>query len=218
MSETALAWLDSASLRHGNGYGHSFAKPGRYRYALVPALGRHLARMDGFEIEVVKEGVGSGPSQLGIAVSLRDGHLAATPAKAQVPAGTTVFWTAESPSVLPYAVIAEDDSFSSDRLKSRSIFTCLVPHDGICRWIDRHGSGFAGEIRVAGPDASDAAQLAQWQMHLHRPALVTIRGPKVARAQATIGQSLVFVVEKAPGITITDRRLLTGHDDSARGG
>lgn len=195
--------LDSASLRHGDCFGLPMLEPGRYSYAILPAFGRHLAFDYPFEIEVSPAG---SPDQLDIAVGFRDGRLTATPAKARIRPGAMVCWSAEDGSVPGFMVVARGGRFSSDPLSGPSFYSHRFGHDGVYSWIDRHKGAVSGTVTIASPDSCDQRALDKWNKQVQQALVVAIPDAAKTEHRAVVGQPVIFVIDDAVGISITDER------------
>ena len=196
--------LDSASLRYGDCFAVPLRKPGRHRYAIVLGHGRHLAFEHKFEIEVSPRAEPS-DEQIDVAVSLCLGRFAATPSRISVRPGTLVCWTAAGQDVPGFAIVSEDGSFASDPLSGPSVYIHRFLEPGSYKWMDRNGRGPSGTIEVTSPQ-SGRDDLGEWQRHVQQAAVVEVGGRRSAKHRAVVGQPVVFVIDDARGITISDER------------
>lgn len=195
--------LDSASLRHGDCFGLPMQELGRYSYAILPAFGRHLAFDYPFEIEVSPAG---SPDQLDIAVGFRDGRFTATPAEARIRPGTMVCWSAEDGSVPGFMIAARGGRFASDPLSGPSLYSHRFGHEGVYAWIDRHSGAVSGKVIVASSDSCDQRALDKWNKQVQQAIVISIPDAAKAEHRAAIGQAVIFVIDDAAGISITDER------------
>jgi hypothetical protein len=82
--------------------------------------------------------------------------------------------------------------------------------EGEYEWVDAYGSKVGGTVVVRSPECKDKKAQAQWLRALEDGNVVTISGEKVhpPKLQVITGQTVVWAIEKAPGISITDARLV----------
>jgi hypothetical protein len=200
--------LDSASLRYGDCFGMPMQEAGRYAYAILPAFGHHLAFDYPFEVSVSEKAQKRPPAQLDIMVGFRDGRLTATPAKAEVGLGTMICWNAEDETVPGFMVIAKDRSFASDPLSGPSIYSHRFRHQDDYSWIDRHGGPISGKITIVSPDPCDKRGLERWNRQVQQALLVSIPDEAGAELRAVVGQPVIFIIDDAAGISITEERCM----------
>ena len=107
-------------------------------------------------------------------------------------------------------MVGGEKSFASDRMAKECVFTQVFGIPGEYRWVDANGSGLSGTITVIAPPIRDEAGFERWRRHTGEGVLVMIDGAdaKPADVQVLVGQTLFFAVNNAPGITITDARLV----------
>lgn len=196
--------LDSASLRYGDCFAVPFRKAGRHRYAIVPGHGRHLAFEHAFEIEVSPRAEPR-DEQVDVSVRLCEGRLTATPACVSIRPGTLISWTAADRHVPGFAIVADDESFASDPLSGPSVYIHRFLHPGSFKWVDRNGRGPGGTIEVTSPQGGHD-DLAAWQRQVQQAVVVEVSGRGGGATRAVTGQPVVFVIDDARGITITDER------------
>lgn len=200
--------MDSAALRYGDCFGVPMLTPGRYRYAILPAFGQHLAFDYPFEIEVVAAGPGVSQDQVDVRIDLQDGRFAASPPVARVAVGAAVCWMAGADGMPAFAVMASDQSFASDPLTAPSFYSHRFRQEGELRWADRHGSSVSGSFLVTSPDPNDARAYEKWNRQMQSAVMVEIPKLRKTNRSAVIGQAVVFIFDEVAGISITDERVL----------
>jgi len=206
--------LDSRFLQYTNCFGHRFVSPGlvRYRLSTLPTgTGlAHAADADVFTIEVAAEPAGQAAKQHGVTVRLEGRRLVADPPKLRIHPHDVVIWTAEGAGTPPYSVLGQGErlAFDSRALTAGCLFSHPFGLPGAVRWTDANGSGLGGEIVVASHEPNvDADHL---QERLSSGTLVTVRGTEAqpGRIEIFVGQTVLWLFEDAPGVTVTDSRLL----------
>jgi hypothetical protein len=102
-----------------------------------------------------------------------------------------------------------DELIDSASLRTESIFTHAFGVPGTYEWADANGSGLRGQVRVIMPEA--AAGHDEWLSRLERGTLVHVRGERAEPGSVDIlvGQTVVWAIEDAPGVSITDTDLIT---------
>jgi len=207
--------LDSRSLRFGDTFAQKFSQSGRYTYGFgLPSLS-HLDKGDGaFTLEVKDSGdTGREGKQHYVIVRGGEGgqRLEAEPKELSISAGDVILWSAADSSVPGFTVSghSEKDSFSSAALTKEAIYTHAFGSPGAVAWEDANGDRLTGRIVVGEAQAKSPDELAAYRARLSSGVLITISGGKVDPPQVEIivGQTVIFAVEKANGITITDARL-----------
>jgi hypothetical protein len=80
----------------------------------------------------------------------------------------------------------------------------------LARWdqADANGSGLSGRVSVRLPDASSSHDARLEQLQEGTLVHVTDTQAEPAQIENIVGQIVVWAVEKAPGVPITDRALL----------
>jgi hypothetical protein len=106
--------------------------------------------------------------------------------------------------------MGDREFFSSARLVNESGYAHAFGIAGEYSWADAYGSGLQGTVKVVDPVCSSKEELAQWQDRLAIGELVMITGNEADPAEVEImtGQTVYFAVTKAPGISISDSRLI----------
>jgi plastocyanin len=201
--------LDSRGLDRTNCFAQCFSQAGTHRYAVVPALGGHFSQELPFVVTVAGGPATGEGTQHNVEVRFKAGHFAAEPASISVQQGDVVLWTSPEENIPRYAVIGKNRAFASDRLTKECLYTHIFGLPGTYRWVDANGSQASGTVTVTSPDSRNEAELRKWRNALGEVALVTINGARSGNdAKAVVGQQVFFAVEEAPGISITDERVL----------
>jgi plastocyanin len=208
--------LDSRFLKVGDCYAHRFSTQGTFRYQLSPLALPLSTRHENDDVNLVTVGVANDKQQQhNVSVTQVGGNLAADPAQLEVGAGDLVVWAADKSVKLGFRVQGqlEDEVIDSAALTDESIFTHAFGLPGTYSWVDANGSGVRGEIEVAMPDAAGSDPKA-WLATLEQGEMVHVQGEQASpeQVQIVVGQTVVWAIEKAPGITITDASLLIFQD------
>lgn len=213
--DDAMNSLDSRSLRYGDTFAQKFSRSGKYIYDFgLPGLS-HLDKSDGAFTLEVKESAEPGRSGKQYYVVVRRGEggkrLEADPKELSISAGDVVLWSAADSSVPGFTVNgrSEKDSFNSAALTREAIYTHAFGSSGEVTWQDANGRRVGGKIVVKDVQTKSAEEFAAYRSRLNAGVLITISGAKVdpPQVEITVGQTVVFAVEKAEGIAITDQRL-----------
>lgn len=204
--------LDSRLIRLGNCFAHRFSAPGTFVYALSPIASSIAAHHDEppARAVVVTAEAGADQRQHYIKVSMVGRELTAKPAELRVTAGDLVVWSADRSVTFGFRVrgMIEDELIDSASLHTESIFTHVFGLPGRYEWADANGSGLRGHVRVAKPDT--AAGHEEWLGRLQQGTLVQVQGERVEpeTVDIVVGQTVVWAVKDAPGVTITDTSLI----------
>ena len=132
--------------------------------------------------------------------------------KLEVEQGDTVLWHAPDPRVPGFAVCGRygRKQFDSSCIEEEAIYTHAFGLPGEYVWVDAHGSGLSGVVVVRSPARNDKKSQRAWVKALSKGSLVHIKGGKAkpGKLELVTGQTAFWAIESAPGITITDERLL----------
>lgn len=203
--------LDSRFLRLGDCFAHRFSNPGTFRYmiAVLPSsFSAHHEGDSGLSTVTVVPSSGAPQTTHYVSVSARQA-LTAAPDRITVTAGDLVVWSPDKSVAFGFRVRGKIEALTVDSgsLRTESIFTHAFGSSGRYRWRDANGSALHGEVRVgtAGDDHE------AWLERLKDGTLVHVRGDRAEpeSVEITVGQTVVWAVEDAPGVTITDTTLLT---------
>jgi plastocyanin len=205
--------LDSRVISRINCFAHRFSAPGTFRYGLsllpVPAS-HHDDAAQAHTVTVDGGAGGAGQRTHYITVTSGPNGPSASPAHLEISAGDIVAWSADKSVLFGFRVRGTigDDVLDSAAMRTESIFTHAFGLAGSYEWADANGSELSGRVSVMMPDANSShdARLEQ----LQKGALVHVTGTQAepAHIEIMVGQTVVWAVEKAPGVTITDRTLL----------
>ena len=204
--------LDSRTLQTTNCYARKFAKTGKVIYRLAPvAADCGPDGNDSFIVEVVSSKTKE-TQQHNVVVRLEDRRLVADPPHLKVQVGDMVLWHANGLNNRSFAIRGKGagGQFSSSSLDKEVVFTHAFGSPGTFEWIDANGSPIKGVIEVVSPDTERRGDCDKWIKSLEKGFVIHIVDKKVrpAKLKVSVGQTVFWAVEKAPGITITDSRLV----------
>jgi len=204
--------LDSRFIGLGSCFAHRFSTAGTFRYGLSvlpPSLAPQAEQEPALAVTVTERREERQRKHY-VRVSMTAAGLSASPAHAHLSAGDIVIWAADKTVRFGFRVrgMIGDDVLDSGALHTESIYTHAFGLAGSYEWTDANGSGLSGRVTVTMPDASltHEARLE----HLQKGTLVHVTGTQAepASIEIIVGQTVVWAVEDAPGVTITDRTLL----------
>jgi plastocyanin len=218
--------LDSRFLRLGDCFAHRFSGPGTFGYALSPiptSLAAHHGEQPTAQSVIVtaRDGDDDGrPRQHHVTVTISGGQLRARPAELRVTTGDLVVWSGDRSVTFGFAVRGQigEVFVNSASLRTESVFTHAFGLPGTYQWADANGSGLRGQVRVGLPEAAAGHQ--EWLSRLGEGTLVHVRGDRAEPVSVDIlvGQTVVWALEDAPGVTITDTSLIGAGEQDARAG
>ncbi len=207
--------LDSRVLSSFNCFAQKFANPGRVLYRLTTAAGACLPLGDDedtFVIEVAKQ-TRRASQQHNVTVRRGEGGaLLAEPKLLQIEAGDMVLWHTADRKTTPFNIQGEgaDMRFDSGAMQREAVYSHAFGLPGTYEWVDANGSDVRGVVEVVSPDARNREACNHWLKELANGTLVHIVDgrPKPAHVKIMAGQTVFWAVESAPGISITDARLV----------
>ena len=207
--------LDSRSLRYIDCFAQKFATPGHVHYRITTLAGACLpvGDEDEFTIEVKARSVDNQESQQQNVQVRREGNkFVADPPRLEIRAGDMVLWNTPDPGITGYVVVGEGagGKFDSSALRSEAVFTHAFGTPGEYKWVDANKGKISGLIHVGSLDPKDKEQCQKWLATLEQGSLISIEGNSVSPEKVEIltGQTVFWAVQKAPGISITDSRLV----------
>jgi plastocyanin len=202
--------LDSRALRRTDCYAQRFMKAGKYAYNILPLGGDCMTGDRPFTIEVVDGPKVPEMQQHTVLVRTEGGRFRIAETSLKINAGDLVLWNCVDSRAVPYAVVGDKEFFASHRMLNECGFSHAFGTPGEYRWMDAHGSGLGGVIRVKDPGNRTQADCERWQKALSKGTLVMITGAKAEPNEVDImvGQTVFFAVTKSTGISITDERLV----------
>jgi plastocyanin len=218
--------LDSRALRSTDCYGQRFMKPGTYPYALVPAGGAGATGDFPYVVEVVENASGRERDMHQTTVTVRfvkerhgdccdertsdPGRFVPDEARVTIDAGDLIVWNSPDAATRPFAVDGQQDFFGSTALTNECGYSHVFMTPGEHEYVDAHGSGLRGVVRVADPKPRNRDELRAWQSRLGEGTLVMVSDgqPEPAEVEIMLGQTVFFAVVKGPGVTITDSSLV----------
>jgi plastocyanin len=228
--------LDSRALRNTDCYGQRFMKPGTYPYALVPAGGVGAGGEHPYLVEVVEKASGRGERdmhQTSVTVRfLKESHgdccdervsdagrFVPDEERVTIEAGDMVLWHSPDAATRPFAVEGQKEFFGSAALTNECGYTHVFRSPGEHAYVDAHGSGLRGIVRVTDPRPRTAEELRAWQARLGEGTLVMINDGRAEPAEVEImlGQTVFFAVVTGPGVSITDAALVADRSEQASG-
>lgn len=206
--------LDSRVLTYLSCYAKKFSKAGRVDYRLLAGAGACSAgdeETGAFAVEVTGKG-GGGGGQHDVTVRFANGALVADPPRLEMHAGDLVLWHAADARVPGFTVRGQGAGgrFDSGALDDEAVYTYAFGEAGRYEWADAHAGTVSGVVEVVPPERTSRDDCERWVKALAEGALIHIvKGKaKPERVQVLPGQTVFWAVESAPGISITDRRLL----------
>jgi plastocyanin len=205
--------LDSRSLRYIDCFAQQFSTPGEITYHIITRAGG-LVPLEPIPFKIrIREASAQRERKQHFVTVRRDGlRFVAEPPELEITAGDSVLWNAPDLTTLGYAVRGEGagGSFDSAALASKAVYTHVFGAPGDFRWTDANHGRVSGFITVRQVDSSDEREMATWVDQIREGVLIVISEDRVEPKEVNIlvGQTVFFAVEKAPGITITDTRLL----------
>jgi plastocyanin len=200
--------FDSRALSFTDAFGQRFMRAGTYRYDVVTAGCGGLSTDYPYSVEV-SEGDDEMTQHM-VMLKREKRRLRPEPAELSITIGDLVTWACREPSAPVFEVTGDHDFFSSARLVNESGYAHAFGTAGEYTWVDAYGSGLHGSVRVVDPECRSKEELAAWQNRLAIGELVMITGSEADPAEVEImtGQTVYFAVTKAPGISISDTRLI----------
>ena len=225
--------LDSRALRNTDCFGQRFMKPGTYTYALVPAGGAAANGDFPHVVEVVEKSSKRDQDMHQTTVTVRfvkerhgdccdervsdPGRFVPDEERVTIEAGDMVVWNSPDAATRPFAVDGSKEFFSSTALTNECGYTHVFMTPGEHEYVDAHGSGLRGVVRVADPKPRTQEDLRAWQSRLGEGTLVMISDgrPEPAEVDIMLGQTVFFAIVKGPGVTITDAALVPERSQKA---
>ncbi len=206
--------IDSRCIGHGDCFAKKMSAAGTVRYIVTRPSG--VYQPIGATAFTVKVKASSKPAKEGwqhdVRVSRDARGFTVDRPVLEVEQGDSVLWHAPGPRVPGFAVCGEHGRhrFDSFRIDQEAVYTHAFDLPGEYRWVDAHGSGLSGVVVVRSPDKGDRKSHRAWIKALSKGSLVHIRGGRAipAKIELVTGQTAFWAVESAPGISITDERLL----------
>lgn len=205
--------LDSRFCRVGDTFAQKFSQAGRYVYDFnLPGLNQLDKEKGRFIIDVKKANDDKKEGeQHFVVVRVDDKKLIADPPRLEIAAGDVVLWSTNDQTTPGFSVSghSDKDSFNSAALVREALYSHAFGSPDEIEWGDMNGHGVNGKISVKVPATKSQKEMDSFKELLTRGSVVTIREGKADPAHVTVlvGQTVFFAVEKAEGITITDRRL-----------
>jgi plastocyanin len=225
--------LDSRALRNTDCYGQRFMKPGTYTYALVPAGGAGASGDHPYVVEVTDKTSERELHQTTVTVRFvkehhgdccdertsDPGRFVPDQERVTVEAGDMVVWNSPDAATRPFAVEGQKEFFSSTGLTSECGYSHVFMTPGEHQYVDAHGSGLHGVVRVADPKPRDQEELRAWQGRLGDGTLVMVSdgSPEPAEIEIMLGQTVFFAIVKGPGVAIVDASLVDVKPSQAAG-
>ena len=220
--------LDSRYVDMTSCFSHRFSSPGTFAYEVSPLPvsigsvgvgdGDGDDDSDGIARVVVSDKPASRQQQHHVVIKRKHGGLVARPARLEIHRGDIVTWSTNGSAPLGFAVRGTigDRVVDSAAMQDEALYTHAFGMPGDYRWVDAHGSGLHGTVRVVLPE-QDERQLDAWRRSLEKGTLVTVEGDRAepAEVEIQVGQTVAWSISKAPGVSITDVTLLHGRTQDA---
>lgn len=209
--------LDSRVLSYLDCYAKKFSRAGRVEYRLMTGVSTCVPEDTAFTMDV--SGRGQGESrQHDVEVRYVNRSLTAEPAHLDIQPGDMVLWHAVDSTVPGFTVrgTAPEGDFDSGAMEQEAVYTHAFGSAGTYSWTDANAGDVSGTVEVVDPDGLRQKDCAKWIESLAEGALIHIAGAtaKPDRIRILTGQTVFWAVEKAPGISITDKRLLPAVPES----
>jgi plastocyanin len=205
--------FDSRSLGVGDAFGQRFMRPGEYRYQVAAAGTGGLDDDLPFVVVVTKHEGDEPMAQHDVTVRHDGRRFVAEPAEVTVREGDLVVWACPDARAVGFEVLGDKAFLSSGRMTNECGYSHAFGVPGEYHWVDAHGSGTRGVVRVRAVRCETAADIRKWREQLAEGTLVMIHDGKVEPAEVEIvtGQTVFFAVVTGPGVSVTDRALLPAH-------
>lgn len=206
--------LDSRVLNFGECYAIKFTRNGKAVYRLQTHTGYTLPGNDDyFTISVNESSREKGNEQQHtITIRRKGSQLYAEPEHLEINQDDIVLWHTDDPAIHNFVIQGEagNNTFDSSCMEEYVVYSHAFGVAGEYHWKDAYGSKIGGVIKAVSPECNDKKSQAKWLKSLDRENLITICGDKVEPQKLEIltGQTVIWAIEKAPGISITDSRLL----------
>lgn len=205
--------LDSRVIGFGDCYSRVLSQSGRLKYAVVAASGVDLPIDDeAFEIKIKKRSGKKQQKQHVLMVRRSKSGFKVDQPKLEVTEGDVVTWHAANARTPGFAIRGKHGrrDFDSACLDESVVFTHAFGSPGDYHWIDAHGRKIGGVVKVRSPEKKGKSAQRAWLKQLGEGVVVQIKEDKVSPAKVSLvtGQTVFWAIDKAPGISITDRRLL----------
>jgi plastocyanin len=208
--------LDSRSLRFGDCYAQTFPTAGEIR-CVVTAPGAFASPSTSHHgiltIRVAESNAKSAKQKHHAVVVRRDGaNLVPEPSNLQINAGDIVVWHTQDQSLAGFAVVGEGPKFhlNSMAFTEGAFYTHAFGLPGQYKWIDANSGRVGGVVDVKNPTVIGSQSHAKWLKTLEQPKTFEIAGNRIRpeRVSIHVGQTVVWKIDRATGITITDARLV----------
>ena len=204
--------FDSRMLAYTDTFGIRLTRPGSYRYALASHAGKARDEREEEPTIEVKPPTGRDrprPKGRSHALEVRRSGRRFAPAqpKLEVEAGDVVLFHAADSTVGAWmvSVAGPEAQFDSRRLGADCLYTHAFGLPGVYEWRDAYGGPARGRIEVRSPEAREPKEAEAWMAKLAEGSLITIKGRQVEPRELSIltGQTVFWLIESAPGISIT---------------
>jgi len=205
--------FDSRALRRTDCYGQRFMRAGSYHYNVLAPLGHCMTEERPFVVNVKRRSKKDSMVQHTIAVTFEAGRFGVDCKELAIETGDLVLWNCQSSKAIPFTVAGDKDFFASDRMINECGYSHAFASAGNFRWVDAYGSSLDGIVHVKDPGCKDKASFQRWQQLLAKGTVVMIDNNRAQPREVEIvtGQTVFFAIAEAPGISITDERILKTH-------
>lgn len=207
--------LDSRHLQATDLYGQRFMREGGYNYHVLPAGGGAINLDRPFNIQVGARKSEGKMTQHQVMLRWDGEHFVPDRDQLVIEAGDLVTWNCPDQKAPAYEVAGDKPFFDSSVLTNECGYSHAFGMPGTYRWLDAHGSGLKGVVRVKAVQCATRADLAHWRVQTGKAALVMINqgGAEPAEVDIVVGQTVYFAIVTGPGVSITDERLAKSQQD-----
>jgi len=207
--------LDSRVIGFGNCFCKKFGQAGKVSYMLVTAAGIDMPfdKERSLNIHVKKAHHCNKQSQQHtVTVSGKGNQFTVDPLNLEIEEGDSVLWHAANANVAGFAIRGNYNKkeFDSSCIEEEAVYTHAFGTPGKYKWVDAYGSKVQGVINVCSPDKKGKKTQREWLKKMSEGVLICINGDEVSPKKVDLitGQTVFWAVNKAPGISITDSRLI----------
>lgn len=223
--------LDSRSLRYTDCFVQQFPAADKISYWITSPVGRFMPADEerAFTIHVsakganTKKGKADG-QQHTVTVRYKDGTFLADPPELEIAAGDFVLWNTPDPAAPGFVVMGEGEQtkFDSAALSAGSVYTHAFGLPGEYSWMDANCTSIQGKIRVSMPEMNmqdPKGYQRKLLKTLEQPVMIVVKDEHTdtVDAQAIVGQTVVWAVERSSGTAVVDTRLVADRMSNTSG-
>jgi plastocyanin len=213
--------LDSRALRYGNRFSHQFKNEGTYEYTITIGKQKDKGDFSGkFEVVVQPRPASphSDPVQKIVTIGLSELQVAIDPSdgvnQTIIKVDDVITWLTNDNGLPGITIIASGGAFNSEAMTDKVGYSHTFGLPGIFDWIDaNHGDApeVLGRVTVVQPQMLTAEHRTAWFAKLKEDTpVIKINKKNVDPKELSIhvGQTVVWQIQSASGISITDKRLI----------